>query len=298
MIRPLTLISAALFVLSGAYLFAVKQRSQVLEDKMAQVAQATRLDEQRVRVLQAQWALEVDPSRLQQLATNFTTLQPMKPSQMVALSQLATLLPAPNSPVPGGSQPAPALPSSDADAGAVAQAVPSPVLAKMGGKTGAQMHLASAAQVAPPADATRADGDVPAPQAAPPDRVSPLGAQVNLVSAELVQPPADPVRPVRHGPVYEAVRRFPATQAALHRRPVHAVLRHGAVLRHSGESHIYVARSTYVMPVPAMPGSGASMGARVLSARAVAEATPPLPPSMAETGGSMLGMAQSPGIGN
>ena len=163
MIRPLTLISAALFVLSGAYLFAVKQRSQVLEDKMAQVAQATRLDEQRVRVLQAQWALEVDPSRLQQLATNFTTLQPMKPSQMVALSQLATLLPAPNSPVPGGSQPAPALPSSDADAGAVAQAAPSPVLAK----AGAQMHLASAAQVAPPADAARADRDVPAHQAAP-----------------------------------------------------------------------------------------------------------------------------------
>ena len=89
MIRPFTLITAALFVLSGAYLFAVKQRAQVLEDKLAQVAQATRLDEQRVRVLQAQWALEVDPSRLQQLATQFTTLQPMKPSQMVALSQLA-----------------------------------------------------------------------------------------------------------------------------------------------------------------------------------------------------------------
>jgi hypothetical protein len=288
MIRPLTLISASLFILSGAYLFAVKQRSQVLEDKIAQVAQATRLDEQRVRVLQAQWALEADPSRLQQLAANFTTLQPMKPSQMVALSQLAALLPAPDSPVPGGSQPAPALPSSDADANAaagavVAQATPAPGAPE----AGAEVHLASAEQVPPAADAVRAASDTPAHQAVQPEIVTPLGAQVHLVSAQMVQPPADVVRPVRHVPVYEAVRRTPAAEAAPHKRLVRAALRREAPARHSADSHLYMARSTYVMPVPSAP-----MGARVLPVRAVAVPTPPVPP-MADTGGSVLGMAQS-----
>jgi hypothetical protein len=278
MIRPLTLISASLFVLSGAYLFAVKERSQVLENKIAQVAQATRLDEQSVRILQAQWALEVAPSRLQQLAANFTTLQPMKPSQMVALQQLAALLPAPNSPVPGGSQPAPALPSSDADAGAVmAQAAPAPALPK----AGAQVDLASA------------DRDVPAHRVAPSGVVTPLGAQVNFVSAELVQPSAAIVRSVHHVPVYEAVRRRPSTEVARHKRLVHTALRREAPARHLSESHLYMPASTYVMPVPQAP-----MGARVVQVRAVAVPTPPVPPPMTETGGSLLGMAQSPGGGN
>jgi hypothetical protein len=276
MIRPLTLISASLFVLSGAYLFAVKERSQVLDQKMAQVAQATRLDEQRVRVLQAQWALEVDPSRLQQLAANFTTLQPMKPSQMVALPQLAALLPAPNSPVPGDSQPAPALPSSNAAPGAVAQAAPAPALPK----ARAQVHLASA------------DRDVPAHRAAPSGVVTPLGAQVNFVSAELVQPSAAIV-PVHHVPVYEAVRRLSSSEEARHKRLVHTALRREAPARHPSESHLYMARSTYVMPVPQAP-----MGALVVQVRAVAAPTPPVPPPMTETGGSLLGMAQSPGAGN
>jgi hypothetical protein len=287
MIRPLTLISAAMFVLSGAYLFAVKQHSQLLEDRLAAVTQATRLDEQRVVVLQAQWALEVDPSRLQQLAANFTTLQPMKPSQMVALSQLAGMLPAPNSPAPESGPAAPSVPPAG-DAGMVAQAAPPPTAVQAGGK----VHLASADQIAPPADAVRADRDEAARQEAPSEIVSPLGAQVHLVSAELVQPPADAARPVRHAPVDEAVRRSSARETMLRKRPVHAVLRREVPVQHNAPSHIYMARSTYT-PVPEVP-----MGARVLPARVMAEATPPLPPPMADAGGSMLGMAQSPGNNN
>ena len=101
MIRPLTLLSAVAFVFSGAYLFAVKHRAQVLDDQIAGVTQATRLDEQRIRVLQAQWALEADPSRLAQLSTQFTNLQPMKPDQLVTLASLGSALPAPGSAAPG-----------------------------------------------------------------------------------------------------------------------------------------------------------------------------------------------------
>ncbi len=109
MIRPFTLITAIMFVLSGAYLFAVKHRSEMLDSEIAATAQATRLDEQRIRVLQAQWALEVDPSRLAQLSAKFTQLQPMKPGQLVTLSALQGALPPAGSAVPGEAPAAPAI---------------------------------------------------------------------------------------------------------------------------------------------------------------------------------------------
>ncbi len=114
MIRPFTFITMLLAALSGAYLFAVKHRAQVLDDQIAQIADQSRLDAQRIRVLQAQWALEIDPTRLTQLASQFTKLQPMKPAQLVTLAALGTSLPPPGSRPPGGNpaettQPMPAV---------------------------------------------------------------------------------------------------------------------------------------------------------------------------------------------
>ncbi len=100
MIRPFTLITMLLAALSGAYLFAVKHHAQMLDDQIASISQASRLDAQRIRVLEAQWALETDPTRLQQLATQFTGLQPMQPAQLVTLAALKTDLPAPGTPPP------------------------------------------------------------------------------------------------------------------------------------------------------------------------------------------------------
>ncbi len=127
MIRPITLITALMFVVSGAYLFVVKHRSQTLDDQLTMTAQATRLDAQRIRVLQAQWALEVDPSRLAQLSTQFLgTLQPMKPSQLMTLAELTSALPAPGSPVPG-TNPEDAIPvTPEVPEAAVASAAPRP----------------------------------------------------------------------------------------------------------------------------------------------------------------------------
>jgi hypothetical protein len=101
MIRPFTFITMLLAATSGAYLFAVKHRAQVLDDKLAQVADESRQDAQRIRVLQAQWALETDPTRLQELAARFTTLQPMKPAQLVTFAALQTMLPPAGMPPPG-----------------------------------------------------------------------------------------------------------------------------------------------------------------------------------------------------
>ena len=100
MIRSFTLITMLLAAGSGAYLFAVKHRAQSLDDQIAHILDQTRQDAGRITVLQAQWALEIDPTRLQQLASQFTTLQPMQPAQLVTLAALRTSLPAPGSVAP------------------------------------------------------------------------------------------------------------------------------------------------------------------------------------------------------
>ncbi len=112
MIRPFTLITMLLAALSGAYLFAVKHQAQVLDDQIAALSQSARLDAMRIRVLQGQWSLETDPTRLQQLAAQFTSLQPMQPAQLVTLAALVSDLPAAGSPAPADNPalPAPAAP--------------------------------------------------------------------------------------------------------------------------------------------------------------------------------------------
>jgi hypothetical protein len=117
MIRPFTLITMLLAAGSGAYLFAVKHHAQMLDDQIADISQESRLDAQRIRVLQAQWALETDPTRLAQLAAQFTNLQPMQPAQLVTLAALQTSLP------PAGAKPPennPELPVQPAPAELVA----------------------------------------------------------------------------------------------------------------------------------------------------------------------------------
>jgi hypothetical protein len=144
--RPLTLLSAILFVLSGAYLFAVKHRSQVLEDQIAQYRRETTLDAQRISVLQAQWALEAAPSRLQALASQFTHLQPMQPAQLVTLAALQAALPAPGSAVPAANPAgaAPPLPVVVSQAAPVPAPVPprlTPAPLRLASVTAAPRHI-------------------------------------------------------------------------------------------------------------------------------------------------------------
>ena len=153
-VRSFTLISGMMFALSGAYLFMVKHHSEALDDQLTQVTQATRQDEQSIRVLQAQWALEADPSRLASLAAQFTGLQPMKPGQLTTLVSLGSSLPAPGSQPPGANpaDPAPAMPqlAQAAPASASPAAPVSPTQAKVAAASAAPAQMASvnAARVA------------------------------------------------------------------------------------------------------------------------------------------------------
>jgi hypothetical protein len=142
MIRPFTLLTAVIFLLSGAYMFAIKHRAEATEVRIAQIDQQSRLDAGRIRVLQAQWALETDPDRLSQLAARFTNLTPMKPAQLVTLAALAQALPPPGAPVPAPN-PEQNAPLTVPDVATAAPALPLPPAAPP-----APVRVASAAHAA------------------------------------------------------------------------------------------------------------------------------------------------------
>lgn len=283
MIRPITLITALLFVLSGAYLFSVKYRSQLLDDQLTATTEATRLDAQRIRVLQAQWALEVDPSRLSQLSAQFmSTLQPMKPSQLVTLAALTAALPAPGSPVPGGNPedavPVMPVPAGPAD-GAVASAAPVAQAVKV-----ATVATASSRAAAPVVAAAAATASVAAVTAKP---VAKAGSELAM---------AAPSRAETH--VARAAARRPeqlaSVESLLHHLPEGRRAEHA---RHVAENHEYAEnRPAYRSYAPQSQIASAlapqtPMGAQVMSVRAVST---PAPAPMND-GGSLLGMAQGNG---
>jgi hypothetical protein len=253
-VRPFTLISGMMFALSGAYLFTVKHHSEALDDQLTQVTQATRQDEQSIRVLQAQWALEADPSRLASLAAQFTGLQPMKPGQLTTLASLGSNLPAPGSLPPGANpaDPVPAMPqlAQAAPASAPASASPAATVAP----AQAPVAVASAAPAAKPAASVRL-------------------ASFNAASVAVSAPgPA-----VRHA----QEQRVASAEGVAH----HAAHRPAHVLHEENASALYVADAA---PAP-MPRAE-PLGAQVMSVRAVASAEPASMPM--DNGGSLLGMAQ------
>lgn len=88
-------------VLTGAWMFVVKHRTEALERQIGSVTARVRLGEQKIEVLRAEWALENDPTRLAALAQRFMpTLKPMVPDQLVTWRQLADRLPPPGAGLP------------------------------------------------------------------------------------------------------------------------------------------------------------------------------------------------------
>jgi hypothetical protein len=218
MIRPFTFLTMLLAAVSGAYLFGVKHRAQVLDDQLASVTQASRLDEQRIRVLQAQWALEIDPNRLTYLAAKFSHLQPMKPAQLVTLTALPSMLPPAGSAAPGENPAAPAMPdmvqaAPDVPAAQVAmlpmpppeapgarmpdapQGVPSPASLRtlLGARpaTARTVRLASAARKTTTSHLARSEwaANLPPPRPLDAPDSAPMGARVVSVSASPLAAP-------------------------------------------------------------------------------------------------------------
>jgi hypothetical protein len=95
MIRPLTCVCLILAAGSGLYLYQVKQRAFALDASLRSTFHEIDAARDRTRMLRADWALVNDPERLQALASQYLTLQPMQPSQLLTMDRLAAALPPP-----------------------------------------------------------------------------------------------------------------------------------------------------------------------------------------------------------
>ncbi len=268
-VRPFTFLTGLLFVLSGAYLFVVKHQSQALEDQLEQVAENSRQDEQAIRVLQAQWALEADPSRIAALAAQFTGLQPMKPGQLVTVASLAGSLPAPGSaaPVSNPEDQVPAMPGN----GNVPAAPSGPPI-EVQGHTSAQPGKIAATASATPASPAQELADNAAPSA----------------SMQLHRPARARTVP-RH-----ATERLASTETAfrnLPEAPVHQAAAHPV----PQSSALYAASASAGVPeLPAARQARAlPMGAQVVRVRATAAPAVDTPVASPMNTGSLLGMAQT-----
>ncbi len=123
MIRPFTLVCMLSAFGAGLYLYQSKHQAQMLDREIGRTIKQAEATRDRTGMLRAEWALLNEPDRLAELARAHTSLQTLKPTQFVALNDLAARLPATvaNSPekLPAEAEPeeAPAVPP-------VAQATP------------------------------------------------------------------------------------------------------------------------------------------------------------------------------
>jgi hypothetical protein len=267
MIRPLTLITAAMFLASGAYMFSVKHNAQVLDQQIAADNQQAALDGQGILVLTAQWSKDNSPDRLQQFASKYTDMSPVQPNQLVTLHDLGGMLPAAGAKAPAQN---PVLAAAEDDApltGQPPQTDPAVLLADAAPPVDAQADEVFKATggpvtVAPAASVTAHRTDVVPP--------------VRLAATVATAP-----RPAASSPASApAVRVADAITASVR----HKKLR---TLKHQPDSELAMVTShAHPFEVPASP--------QIVAARAI---TPVAYSPAPLGGGSMLGMAQNMGTG-
>ena len=186
MIRPFTCVCLILAAGSGLYLYQVKQRAFALDASLRSTFHDIDAARDRTRMLRADWALVNDPERLQALASQYLTLQPMQPSQLVTMDQLAAALPQPvplsATPAPAAAKPAP-LPVIDPTHG-VPMAEATPLVVPHTHPAAPQVALLQPA--------------APQPAAPAPVALAPLPAPVSVASLPVPPPP----KPLHHGARY------------------------------------------------------------------------------------------------
>jgi hypothetical protein len=95
MMRFSTLLWALLVGVSGYAMFQVKYEVAQLEDELTHVSHRIAVDQEQIRVLDAEWSFLNQPQRLEQLAKRFLTLGPITPQQIGRIDQLPRRSPMP-----------------------------------------------------------------------------------------------------------------------------------------------------------------------------------------------------------
>jgi hypothetical protein len=242
-----TWISLAAACCSGLMLYSVKHRTTVMDGEIVRAFHATKAAQNNTAMLKVEWAALNDPTRLQTMAAQYSTLKPLVPSQFVALDDLPKHLPAPGtiiadqvppvvtaaaSVVPGEAA-APVPASAPAETDVVARAVamtpaparPATVTAAPApapeAKVGVDTTPVQIAAANPPAEAPPSANPQPAENAAP---ASPYPVEA---AAPASAPPVEAAATSSPQPAEAAPRATippaePALQAAI--QPVEAAL--------------------------------------------------------------------------
>ncbi|ASG21115.1 cell division protein FtsL [Nitrospirillum viridazoti] len=190
MIGKSTLVWLCLATVASGILYHTSYRVQEEQEHLASLNRQIAQEQQSIQVLRAEWAYLNDPTRLERLATEHSTLRPTKAEQMVALAAVP-VKPETPTPVPGvpadQAKPVPApestyvasaAPAAPAVQVAVAQAAPAPM-------PKAQVVALKAPDVQASAPVKAAAGK-PAPTvkaAKQPERVDSIGALMASLDA-------------------------------------------------------------------------------------------------------------------
>ncbi|TWB73435.1 hypothetical protein FBZ87_105358 [Nitrospirillum amazonense] len=189
MIGKSTLVWLCLATVASGILYHTSYRVQEEQEHLASLNRQIAQEQQSIQVLRAEWAYLNDPTRLERLATEHSTLRPTKAEQMVALAAVPVKPEAP-APVPGApadqAKPVPApestyvasaAPAAPAVQVAVAQAAPAPM-------PKAQVVALKAPDVQASAPVKAATKPAPTVKAAKqPERVDSIGALMASLDA-------------------------------------------------------------------------------------------------------------------
>ncbi|MBB6249844.1 cell division protein FtsL [Nitrospirillum iridis] len=114
MIGKSTLVWLCLATVASGILYHTSYRVQEEQEHLSSLNRQIQQERQSIQVLRAEWAYLNDPTRLERLATEHSTLRPTKAAQMVALAAIPDRPEAPAQavPTPAPSTPTPAAPAS------------------------------------------------------------------------------------------------------------------------------------------------------------------------------------------
>lgn len=84
MIRLPTLVVMALIAAASALVFRTSYEVQALEDQLDALNRSIVMEQESIRVLRAEWAYLNQPSRLREMAEQYSVLAPVKPGQIIS----------------------------------------------------------------------------------------------------------------------------------------------------------------------------------------------------------------------
>jgi hypothetical protein len=199
MIRPFTCVCMLLAGGSGLYLYQTKHQSQMLDREIAHTMRQTEVARARAGVLQAEYALLNDPSRLSGLAgEHLASLKTTAPTQFTTWADFEKRLPPVGAPAVEAPPLEPEAPGAKLPEPAAAPAASAPPDAKPEAKPEATRPLvASVARPVQPPGREPAAAPRPAPAQAAQPAPRPTPTPVSLTD----QLPAAPARPATPHPV-------------------------------------------------------------------------------------------------